>query len=76
MYDNENGTEPRAKFRIRTYNNALEHISLELKQKQHGMTYKRSCLLTRQQAQKLLSVEDMNLEQVHHMSVCPLFIAW
>lgn len=45
-YDVENGTEPRAKFRVRTYNNSIDSIRLELKIKEHGMNYKRSCKVT------------------------------
>lgn len=44
-YENENGTEPRAKYRIRIYNVDASHIVLEKKQKNHGMTHKESCVL-------------------------------
>ena len=42
-FENENGTDPREKFRIRIYNNNPSRISLELKQKKQGMTLKTSC---------------------------------
>ena len=47
--ENEIGTDPREKFRIRIYNGDAGRISLELKRKEHGMTQKRSCLLSEEQ---------------------------
>lgn len=41
--ENENGTDPREKFRIRIYNCSKERISLELKRKESGMCLKTSC---------------------------------
>ena len=41
--ENEDGTDPREKFRIRIYNCSKDRISLELKQKHHGMCLKTSC---------------------------------
>ncbi len=41
--ENENGTDPREKFRIRIYNCSKERITLELKQKVNGMCLKTSC---------------------------------
>lgn len=41
--ENENGTDPREKFRIRIYNCSKERITLELKQKINGMCLKTSC---------------------------------
>ena len=54
-YENENGTDPREKFRIRIYNGSDEQIRLELKRKESGKTLKRSCPITRQQVEALLS---------------------
>ena len=51
---NENGTEPRDKFRIRVYDNDASSIFLEKKQKCRGITIKDSCLLTRAQAEGLI----------------------
>lgn len=45
-YENENGTDPRWKYRIRYYDNNTDYISLEKKSKQCGMTKKTSCHLT------------------------------
>lgn len=41
--ENEDGTDPREKFRIRIYNCSKDRISLELKQKEKGMCHKISC---------------------------------
>lgn len=52
--ENENGTDPREKFRIRIYNASSEKITLECKRKEKGKTLKTFCPLTLQQAQKLI----------------------
>ena len=38
-YENENGTDPREKFRIRIYNHSTERIKLECKRKERGKTH-------------------------------------
>lgn len=48
-YENENGTDPREKFRIRIYNGSDRRITLECKRKERSMTHKESCPLTREQ---------------------------
>ena len=53
--ENENGTDPREKFRIRIYNGSAAHISLELKQKRRGMTRKLACPLTEEQCRVLMN---------------------
>lgn len=45
-YENENGTDPRSKFRIRYYNAANDRLRLEKKIKKRGMTLKESCDIT------------------------------
>lgn len=55
--ENEEGTDPREKFRIRIYNADSEKITLELKQKLRGMTRKLSCPLTKEQCQRILHGE-------------------
>ena len=52
--ENENGTDPREKFRIRIYNTSASRITLECKRKEHGMTHKTACPLTPDQAQSLM----------------------
>lgn len=46
FFENENGTDPRSKFRIRYYNNDSSFLNLEKKSKCRGMTLKESCKLT------------------------------
>ena len=55
FYENENGTDPREKFRIRIYNHSTERIMLECKRKEHGKTLKSSCKLTLEQTKALMS---------------------
>ena len=49
FFENENGVEPRKKYRIRIYNTDKTRISLECKRKEYGMTNKSSCLITQKQ---------------------------
>ena len=55
LMENEAGTDPREKFRIRIYNNSAERISLELKRKVRGKTQKISCPLTEEQCRMLMA---------------------
>lgn len=55
MKENENGTDPREKFRIRIYNGSTEKITLECKRKERGKTYKTSCPLTVEQTKQLMA---------------------
>ena len=57
--ENENGTDPREKFRIRIYNGSAERISLELKQKERGKTRKLSCAITQEQCRSLMRGEPL-----------------
>lgn len=54
FYENENGTDPREKFRIRTYNASDSRITLECKKKERSMTHKDSCLLSFAQYQSIM----------------------
>lgn len=54
-FENENGTDPREKFRIRIYNHSIDRITLECKRKERGKTYKTSCLLTVDQTEMILN---------------------
>ena len=54
-YENENGTEPREKFRIRIYNHSPDKITLECKRKERGKTLKTTCPLTLEQTQLLMT---------------------
>lgn len=53
-YENENGNDPRAKYRIRIYNCSAGRISLERKKKERGRTCKESVLIDYEQAGLLL----------------------
>lgn len=61
--ENEDGTDPREKFRIRIYNGSDARITLELKQKMRGMTRKLSCPLTRAQCEAALRGEIVQQEE-------------
>lgn len=63
-YENENGTDPREKFRIRIYNHSTARISLECKRKEHGKTLKTSCLLSLSQAQRLMRGQALDEEEL------------
>ena len=54
-YENENGTDPREKFRIRIYNGSDSRITLECKRKERSMTHKESCQLTKEQYTTIVS---------------------
>ena len=54
FYENENGTDPREKFRIRIYNHSTDRITLECKRKERGKTLKTSCPLTIEQTRMLM----------------------
>lgn len=53
LHENEDGTDPREKWRIRAYNMNPEFCSLECKRKQAGMIQKESCRLSRTQVRIL-----------------------
>ncbi len=53
-YENENGTDPREKLRIRIYNGSSARITLECKRKERGKTHKSSCPLTLAEAESLM----------------------
>jgi len=58
-YENENGTDPREKFRIRIYNHSADRITLECKRKERGKTLKRSCPLTEEQTRLLMAGREV-----------------
>lgn len=60
FYENENGIDPREKFRIRIYNHSAERISLECKRKERGKTLKTAALLSKEQAQMLIDGTSFN----------------
>lgn len=54
FYENEDGVDPREKYRIRIYNCDSGRISLECKAKMRGMTKKTACLITRKQCERFM----------------------
>ena len=66
FYENENGTDPREKFRIRIYNHSSERITLECKRKEKGKTQKFSCPLTREQAEQLIHNKSLPMSDTLH----------
>jgi len=63
MKENEAGTDPREKFRIRIYNHSSSRIALELKKKVRGKTQKLSCPLTKEQCGLLMEGEQPELSK-------------
>lgn len=53
--ENEDGTDPREKFRIRIYNHNTDRIMLECKRKERGKTHKTVCSLTVEQTRLLMT---------------------
>lgn len=72
--DNENGTDPREKFRIRIYNGSSDRISLELKRKESGKTLKRSCLITPEVTESLMNGEFLEWDNNMHPLLKKLYI--
>lgn len=54
-FENENGTDPREKFRIRIYNHQDKNIFLELKKKARGKCIKNSCTLSRELCDEIIA---------------------
>jgi len=54
LAENEDGTGPREKYRIRIYNYDQSRISLECKRKKNDKINKQSCLLTKEQYDRLV----------------------
>ncbi len=63
LKENEAGTDPREKFRIRIYNHSSGRIALELKKKVRGKTQKLSCPLTKEQCGLLMEGEQPKLSK-------------
>ena len=53
-YENESGTDPREKYRIRIYNGSSDRIALECKRKEKGKTYKTSCVISKREYEILM----------------------
>ena len=59
FYENEDGVDPRFKFRIRSYNYDDGRISLEKKIKRQSMTGKRSCRIDRDTCDRMIRGESL-----------------
>lgn len=55
--DSEEGNSYRNKYRIRIYNNTTETIKLEVKQKAYNRIYKKSRIISREDAERLIAGE-------------------
>ena len=67
-YQNEAGTDPRSKYRIRIYNGSKDQIVLEKKIKQSGMTKKLHQDLTMAQFEMLIGMsvdEKYNFDEIY-----------
>lgn len=62
MRENEDGTTPREKWRIRAYNMDSSRISLECKRKERGMISKTAAILSETQLQTILSGENLPID--------------
>lgn len=75
-YENENGTDPREKFRIRIYNGSTERIRLELKRKERGKTLKTSCSLTKGQCENLMLGKGIPWQEAESSPLLRKFFLW
>ena len=66
FWENEDGTDPREKFRIRIYGASKEHITLELKRKECGKCLKTSCPIPFETCQEILEGKIPHLESTQH----------
>ena len=65
FYENENGTDPREKYRIRIYNHSSDWITLECKRKEHGKTLKKACPLTLEQAEHIIQGHSLPILEIY-----------
>ena len=72
FYENEDGVDPREKFRIRIYNYSDERISLEKKIKNNTMTGKKSCAIDRETCMRMIRGEPIRDRLGQH----PLLDEW
>ena len=71
-YENEDGVDPRSKFRVRIYNHRDDRISLEKKRKNRSMTGKESCLIDKDTCMRMLRGEKITDQVGRH----PLLDEW
>lgn len=73
--ENIDGTDPRSKWRIRIYNNNMEMIRLECKHKQNGMCKKRTCIITKEELEVLISADSILTEYIGRKELLDEFIS-
>ena len=73
-YDNENGIDPREKFRIRLYNGSSDVIKLECKRKERGKTLKKSCIISKEDAKNLIAGNSKEWKETMHPLLKKLFV--
>ena len=61
FYDAANGNDPRAKFRIRLYNDDADMIRLEKKIKRNGFTLKEQAMLSREECESLIQGRPVDI---------------
>lgn len=74
VYENEDGTGPREKWRIRIYGCSDETIKLECKRKDHGMIQKKACNLTLEQFNELRNPRSRILPRADYPELLNRFI--
>jgi len=62
-YENEDGVDPRSKYRIRIYNSNSDRITLERKAKCRSMTHKDSCIISREMCDEMLAGRIPEIKQ-------------
>ncbi len=62
LTENENGTDPREKLRIRIYNHDTSRIRLECKRKERGKTLKRSARISKEQVEDIINGQLLKYE--------------
>lgn len=60
FYENQNGIDPREKFRIRIYDSNEARISLECKRKERDKTYKEIYVLSKKEFNSIISMDNLN----------------
>ena len=76
FFENEDGVDPREKFRIRAYNLNDARIALEKKIKSRGMTGKRSCLIDRETCMRMLAGHSISDRLGQHPLLDEWIVQW
>lgn len=60
FFENESGTDPREKFRIRIYNKSDKRIALECKRKERDKTHKDICILSKFDYECIMKSDELD----------------